>query len=168
MSIFGIGQCNALYVTYIPCTFNTTVGLNITSAVPLSILHCTAELLFSTEARTESMDVLIPPIPKVVCDISRWAREMSISSINWICHRGCPPWTLHLKRDIEPRDAFIDDGISMKPTWISVVQVYKHDYIQILKYLTFTYVHSGLATQRPSRTAVSWWRYSSLEPVSCN
>ena len=104
----------------IPCTFNTTVGLNITSAVPLSILHCTAELLVSTEARIESVDVLIPPIPKVVCDIPRWVREMSISSINWICHRGCPPWTVHLKRDVEPRDAFIDDGISMKPTWISV------------------------------------------------
>ena len=102
----------------IPCTFNITSGLNITSVVPLSILHCTAELLFSTEARIESVDVLIPPIPKVVCDISRWAREIFISSVNWICHCGSPPWTVHLKWDVEPRDAFIAEGILRKPTWI--------------------------------------------------
>ena len=52
---------------YIPCTFNTTSGLNITSVVPLLILHCTAELLFSIEARIESVDVR----PVVVDDISR-------------------------------------------------------------------------------------------------
>ena len=54
---------------YIPCTFNTTsaAGLNIISAVPLLILHCTAELLFLIEARIESVDVLPVVVDDMCC-----------------------------------------------------------------------------------------------------
>jgi len=55
----------------LPCTFISTVGLNNTSVKPSLILHCTAELLFATEARIESDDVLIPPLPTMFDDIPR-------------------------------------------------------------------------------------------------
>ena len=144
---------------YIPCTFNTTSGLNITSVVPLLILHCTAESLFSIEARIESVDVR----PVVVDDISRWAREMWESFLPLIRHCGNPPWTVHLKWEVEPRDAFLEDGISVKPGYKfhEVISKFGNKALRaIWKIKTqLTYAHSGpVLLLKRSTAAVHWWR----------